>query len=97
MWVLIVASQRMSITAISLLERPRARSVSTSVSRSVSPSSPRCGRVGRWTPHGVFDQAPRERWREECVAGSDDADSGDELVARHVLEQEAAGTGTHNN
>ena len=64
----------------------------TSSSRSVSSSSS-LGGAGCGMRVNCRDHALRDRGREQRVAAGDDADRGDELLGRVVLEHEAAGAG----
>jgi hypothetical protein len=75
--VFTVAPLNTSSAAISALESPRATSVRTSRSRGVSSAS--CG-------GGMLGGAVRAN----CSMSRDDVDRGDQLLGRHVLEQEAA-------
>jgi hypothetical protein len=78
--------------AISPLDRPAPTSVSTSRSRSVTPSS---ARVRRWLgpPGELLDQASGDARGDERVAGGDDTDGGEDVVEGHVLDEEPAGAG----
>ena len=50
--------------------------------------------IGRTRPREPLDEAPGDARCQQRVARSDDADGLDELLGRHVLEEEAAGAGT---
>ena len=85
--------------AISPLDRPRPTRVRTSRSRSVTPGSSRGGSAGvgrrrrrRW-PGELLDETAGDAGRDQRVARRDHADRGQDVLQRHVLDQEAARAG----
>ena len=95
-WVLAVASPMYMAAAISRLLRPWASSSSASRSRSVrSSGSAADDRSGLGLPGELLDQSSGDRRRKERVALCDDADGGDEVFRRRVLQEVPAGAGAH--
>ena len=91
--VFTVDSPTTSRSAISAFDSParRAQDLALAVGqlrRASAPSLPARRSRGR-----TVEQPPRHARREQRVAGGDDADRLDELLAAHVLEQEAARAG----
>src|SRR6185436_15303457 len=82
-WRLAVGSATTSAAAISALDRPPAISCRTSRSRSVKAATPAVG--------DAVEQLPRDLRAEDGIAVRDRLDGGDQLLARDVLGQEAAG------
>jgi hypothetical protein len=101
-WALAAAALIDRQSAISLLDRPRPTSSSTSRSRTVSPrAGARTGRararraVGLLQKHAgeAGDEAPGDTGRDERVACGGDTDRGQDVVQGHVFDQEPAGAG----
>ena len=78
------------------LDRPRATSLSTVISRAViaaSAASRACGRHGGQRPSAQVQEPAGDRRGEQGLAARDHADRADQFLRRRVLDEEAAGAG----